>query len=249
MRILSNFHDYYDVGMGAGDFDDSLVYRRYKEQVEARHIPIMRQQYYERRNCPLEYRWALIGFCGKTYPVWEFNLTDRIGLQTKEARATRKFCYSVSDMDAWVRQHLRERDQEQWFAKEYDRKRSWPWSMRRHHFADYWERVFPERERDKHLDLFEKHHTPVWVRDTVPSRDHPNEGWNNRTVINACLKDYEFFRVFDPYLAFQEVSMFLGNMAMPEKPIPKMSDEDMAFIKGFDKHSFRKDPSPKKRKK
>jgi hypothetical protein len=48
-------------------------------------------------------------------------------------------------------------------------------------------------------------------------------------------------KLFEPYQAYQEISMFVNNLAIPEKPIPKMSDEDMASIKGFDKFSFRKD--------
>jgi hypothetical protein len=55
------------------------------------------------------------------------------------------------------------------------------------------------------------------------------------------LKKISFMQMFGPYQAYQEISMFVNNLAVPEKPIPKMSDEDMASIKGFDKFSFRKD--------
>ena len=48
-------------------------------------------------------------------------------------------------------------------------------------------------------------------------------------------------RIKDPYTAYQELSMYLGNMAFPNKPIPTISDEVMAEIKGFNKFSFRKD--------
>jgi hypothetical protein len=58
----------------------------------------------------------------------------------------------------------------------------------------------------------------------------------------------EFYRVFDPYQAYQEVAMWLSNQAVPIKPIPEMSDEIKAESKGFNKFSFRKDPSSKKRK-
>jgi hypothetical protein len=60
---------------------------------------------------------------------------------------------------------------------------------------------------------------------------------------NACLKDLEFFRIVDPYTAFQEIAMFLGGLAVPLKPIPHVDDKTMVEAKGFDKKwSFRKEP-------
>lgn len=61
---------------------------------------------------------------------------------------------------------------------------------------------------------------------------------------NACLKDVDFFRVFDPFTAFQELSMYYGGVLVhPNRPIPDVSDEDMVEVKGFDKKwSFRKPP-------
>ena len=42
--------------------------------------------------------------------------------------------------------------------------------------------------------------------------------------------------------------MFISNLAVPLKPIPKIDDKTMAEIKGFDKWSFRKEPGKKKRR-
>lgn len=58
--------------------------------------------------------------------------------------------------------------------------------------------------------------------------------------LNPNLKSYEFFRVKDAYSAFQEIEMWLSNQASPEKSIPSVSNNDMIEAKGFDlKHSFR----------
>jgi len=59
---------------------------------------------------------------------------------------------------------------------------------------------------------------------------------------NAPLKDFEFYKIFDPHTAYQEISMYMYNFAEPMKEIPEISDETMAEIKGFDKWSFRKEP-------
>jgi hypothetical protein len=47
---------------------------------------------------------------------------------------------------------------------------------------------------------------------------------------------------------YQEIAMFLGGLATPQKPIPVPSDKDMVSIKGFDRFSFRKEPTKKKKK-
>lgn len=58
------------------------------------------------------------------------------------------------------------------------------------------------------------------------------------------LRPHEFMRVFDPYTAFQEVQMYMANMAMPDRPIPELSNDDLAHSKGHgDRYSFRRAPS------
>ena len=67
-------------------------------------------------------------------------------------------------------------------------------------------------------------------------------------VVNGILKDFDFVKLFDPYQAFQELQMYLSNIAVPLKPIPEIDDVTMAEAKGFNKWSFRKERSSKKRK-
>lgn len=68
---------------------------------------------------------------------------------------------------------------------------------------------------------------------------------NNQFELNSCLKNLEFYRLFDTWRTYQEISMFLGGMASPEKPIPHIDDKIMVEVKGFDKYSFRKDKQKK----
>jgi hypothetical protein len=60
------------------------------------------------------------------------------------------------------------------------------------------------------------------------------------------LKDFEFYRKIDTYTAFQELAMFWGGLAQPNRPIPDVTDKDMVTAKGFNKWSFRKEPTKKK---
>lgn len=94
----------------------------------------------------------------------------------------------------------------------------------------------PIREKDKFLRYFEKYNCPIFAVHY------------SKIVINPCLKDYMFFKQFDPYTAYNRIERYLDSVLINKpKPIPKMSDEDMAEIKGFNKYSFRKDKSEKKR--
>lgn len=109
---------------------------------------------------------------------------------------------------------------------------SGPWHHLRH---DQFERFFQAaaEHRDKYGQMFQDNHCPVFTcrvgRECVVTH-------------NGRLKDLEFYRLVDPYTAFQEIAMFLGGMASPEKPIPKIDDKTMAQAKGFNKWSFRKEP-------
>lgn len=84
----------------------------------------------------------------------------------------------------------------------------------------------------KNDDLFIANHSPIVIVDGA------------KATWNAFLKPYGFMRIIDPYQAFQKIEMFLGNMAAPEKPIPKQSDIEKVKSHGFDpKMGFRKGKS------
>jgi hypothetical protein len=96
-----------------------------------------------------------------------------------------------------------------------------------------------EQHKDNYEKKFEEKKSPIFVcKSTIR--------WKRTIQWNACLKDYQFYQVFDTYMAYQEISMFLGSLAMPEKPIPTLDDKTMAESKGFNKWSFRKEPTKKR---
>ena len=56
------------------------------------------------------------------------------------------------------------------------------------------------------------------------------------------LGTIEFYKVFDSYQAFQELSMWVGNMPTPDHKMYQLSDKELITKHGFDKWSFRKPP-------
>ena len=76
-----------------------------------------------------------------------------------------------------------------------------------------------------------------------------NKEYKNLWYYNTDgLKHYEFQKRLDPYQAFQELSMFIGGV-LPRQgnPMIELTGEKIMLNKhGFDKWTFRKQPSAKR---
>ena len=141
---------------------------------------------------------------------------------------------------------------------EYFKSSKWNYSWRNRwwHALRYsvFEKWFTEIDKikDNYEDLFTENHSPIFVATstTVTKYDYLSHEHGkpekSKMVWNASLKEFEFFKVFEPYSAFQEITMFLGSLASPEKEIPEMTDDVKIGQKGFNEWSFRKPPSKKK---
>lgn len=68
---------------------------------------------------------------------------------------------------------------------------------------------------------------------------------HEQVVLNENLSKYDFMKVKDPYTAYQELRVYVSNMAMPEKPMPIIPNDMRIHTHGFDKWSFRKEPTGK----
>lgn len=256
MLIKSTFKDYYDVGMGQG-LDTSLVYNRFPKVVEVEQYPFGSfngsfDTYNYRGILGLAVESYCVGFCGKLYPILGVRHADYYGRNDKEARAQRRFCFTAEDVQNYVRANYKPDVYDDFMAREYRRKSKWPHHQRFMNFDHYFNGV-PNRglsdkqiaeqaaaSEKRRLKWFEENNCPLFLS-ICPETKRYHQG-PFQIVANACLKDVEFYRVFDSYAAFQELSMWLGNQAEPRKPIPKLDDVTMAEIKGFDKWSFRKPP-------
>lgn len=231
MRIISNFHDYYDTAMGYG-MDYDIIWLRKEKKVKQ---PPRIDSYISRSMnsgsvLDISVHTHIIGFCGKIYGCVELWLPDS---------NERTICYKIEEIDAFIDTNCKKKQKGYYYSKQGDRRYKFGYwwyksimGWRRGAFEKYFEKC--EKFRDDHEQFFLDNNTPVFIDN----------------IINAKLKDLEFYRVFDPYTAFQEIQMFYGRLKSPEKPIPKISDADMLEAKGFDpKWSFRKEPGKKRKRK
>lgn len=228
MRIISPFHDYYDTAMGYGvDYD--TVWIRREKKVEHTPGPSDRSYSYN-RELDLKYRSHRIGFCGKIYGCIVVTKPG-YGLD----KPISKICYKVEEIDKFVEENYKKKQIKYYYGEGSTYGwNAWRLNMgaRRGAFTHYWKRVAEVHE--KYEQFFIDNNTPVYLDN----------------VLNAQLKPVEFYRVIDPYTAFQEIQMFFGKLRSPERPIPDISDSDMLEAKGFDpKWSFRKEPGKKRKRK
>jgi hypothetical protein len=96
-------------------------------------------------------------------------------------------------------------------------------------------------KRSKDDSPFIEHKVPVWAC-------YRNGYLSAEMRKNPCLKDYEFYKVMDAFTAYQEIEMYLRNVLCDttHAPVPVGTDVEIAESKGYDKWSFRKEPSKKK---
>jgi hypothetical protein len=226
--------DYYDGVAGTVGIDKTIVYER--KTIE------MNQD--QDKDYPPEFKWGwrvketllkirgfrlkrkskydnvdifIIGFCGKLYLGWRF--------MTK-----------INDYNEFNQDIIYDSD----IAKKELEESSWQFKSIDEHI-NYINSYDP-------IDIFRKYNTPIFVYD-----DHYNRTFidshrdKSKFVVNPILKEYEFYKIFDSFSAFQEIQMFLsGVLGSNEKDIIEVDDKYKIPQHGFDKWSFRKEPEKKK---
>lgn len=219
MRIISPLRDYYDC-VQVGYASDDVVYLRHPFEEE---FPV---GLYSDFNNDFSVQECVVGFCGKTY----IGLTVNCGLKKQTV-------YSIEGLEKFLALHLHPKA---W--RQYQSTGTLIPGWRAKNYKLEFQRVFGGIER--------------WSKQKKPYASYilkelyPVCVLHNRVVeYNCLLKPYEFYRVFPPQQAFQEIQQYLANLAVPRKPIPEISDEIMAEIKGFDKFSFRKPKQKSNRRK
>lgn len=245
--------------MGLGQ-DQTFVYQRFaREEILTTypfHATATSKSSYDQGG--LHYTTVNIGFCGRVYAALKVN---RHQWEIEGNKDNIAYCYSIDDIDKYVDEHCSKKEQEGYHYHNksggYSVKaaRLWPWNQRRKELELFFTRgeEYYKQNPDRHRTRFEENHCPVFYAIYDGTRNKWNgkgngKGYEYKIVYDGKIEQFDFARIFDPYQAYQEVAMFLGGLAVPLKPIPTIDDSIMLEIKGFDKYSFRKDPSSKKRK-
>jgi len=267
MLIVSKFIDYYDrVGEQYG-VDKSIVYQRKTianppewkrkenpdmevvsqkdmDQISSRLQSVFRYNSFGPNAGELEFPrvterdehrvWWMVNFCGQIHILLEIEIA---GYQNGKEY--------ISSHSIWLTEDkILETLQEE--AKKPIKKAKWGRKGQ-----NEWAESIAVIQKLKSLDytqyMFERK-IPVFAARITSSRWNNTEG---HLILNPRLEDLEFWRVKDPFTAFQEIQQYISGVIGTGANEPVVtSDTYKIMAAGFDlKTSFRKDPGkPKPRK-
>lgn len=228
MLIISDFHDYYDTALAHG-IDKTCVYQRRQKKLDLptdRDSRIMLRVFRDRKGEQFCVRPWVIGFAGAVYPL--VTVTKRLG----RIEETDQVFYVMADLTRCLDERIPE------VRKNHNRYRSFWWNLSDLSLTRFYD---PARWH-AFLPLFERHRVPIFVvRFGQSSR-------KRKLILNPCLKEFRFMRIKDPYTALQDVHMYLsGVLGGLDRDMAEVDEKDRITQRGFNKWSFRREPTKKRR--
>jgi hypothetical protein len=210
VRLHTDFRDYYDHAVGFG-VDEKVHYNRLQV---AKQIDLRTST-----DLPRDERIGILGFCGTLYPfvcVERFDRTRDCDYDDEyDGKLVETFyAFDLAELSAYLNE---------WYGYvdgSYD-----------HHRDIELKRFFLEWSRNAD-EIFLELKSPIWLAYLL--KDSPNG------IVNPSLKEIGFERLKDPFSAFQEISTYLANILIEQKPIVIIDDKYRIEQHGFDlKESFR----------
>jgi len=244
MHIISKYKDYYDSIAGQVGIDKTRRYMRESSYVEydfkkistindwrsTYHLPAFdidkHRDYKKPKSEPDYYNYFIIGFCGKLYvgyyfkwkgdyqPYFNPNGTDDVEVITYDFNKVLELTGEYKKPDADTKKSI---------AK----------------FKSTWDVI----HNTKAIDIFRELNVPVFIYNPnhvslIDSTIVDRNEWK-ATQLNPVLKTYQFAKVFEPYMVFQEIFMFIGTLGNNENNMVEISDKDRMSSRGMDNTSFR----------
>lgn len=213
MKLHSDFHDYYDNAIGYG-IDEKVHYNRFQKSVDM-HLKSSADR-------PIHRRSGILGFCGTLFPFIQITRYDKKHdfdyLDDYDGRIVEEFyAFSVEE--------YREKE-EKWF--DYSDDFGLVDDSRRIKLKQFFV--------DWHLSddsIFLEYKVPTWRMQFYPERSN--------ALLNPNLREIGFERMKDSVTVFQEISMYIANIIVEQKPIAVVDDKHRIEQHGFDlKESFRR---------
>lgn len=239
MLIVSKFHDYYDVVLKQTGVDKTCVYNRETKSIEGtkeEQKALERKAWGKKGEKRKEWRpyeyvlEAVVGFAGELHPLIIHTFDEH---DESIAPPSTTFLYDLEECKEFLDEKFPETRK-----TDNDKKFRWSWQL---DMSDASLGEFFEGRKVKCFDrIFLEHKAPCFIATSCTG--------NNAIIeINPNLKEYKFFKVKDPYTAFQEIYMYLsGVIGMADRDTAEVGNDDRLAQRGFTKYSFRKDPTKKK---
>lgn len=241
MRIISDFHDYYDISISYG-IDPKCIYNRQTvryipskfEEVPsfARLFLTQGHRFFERNDLEkvVSRKFNILGidfltviFCGKIYACYRIEHSYDDYNYTYTAEKTLEILDNSNSSD--VREY---------FADDRSRTK---------YYRNYGN---PRMDVIKSFQVINDVNKTSLPTQILREADAPiillksGRGRYPTIYVNPTLKSIDFQKAVDPYTAFQELSMFNSSiLGIKENPIVDVSDKSKIEGHGFNKQSFR----------
>ncbi|BCG04716.1 hypothetical protein PPGU19_092840 (plasmid) [Paraburkholderia sp. PGU19] len=252
MRILSPFKDYYDTAMAHGS-DQSRVFVRNPETSELkldRDGDGVWDRYgqlagiadaFELRRGGVCLDACVVLFCGRIYKALRVHRLSSEAMKStsgsKPSEVEERIFYDGSE----ARHYLEGLLGPHWMKKKRQSFLEYDNPLANGTLAERLERYFQQQGSAELMQWSVENRTAIAVL-RVGGRFE-----KSFLKINPPLKNFQFYRLFGPVEAFQELDMFWGGvLALESRPTLSISDKDRIAQHGFNARSFRKDPSKKR---
>ncbi|MCK9439746.1 MAG: hypothetical protein WC188_11510 [Candidatus Caldatribacteriota bacterium] len=238
MKLISKEHDYYD-SISKFGIDKTCIYIRklaeyFEDEKEFKQIfsqlPIQNLKYIK-NTCDyysdnsvhiIVEEIGYVFFCGECF----------IFIHLKNHKTKQEiFAYSFEEVDTFINSVGSKKDIEKYNSKHLY-SNSFPLSK------ENVKEVFLQIKEIKNDNIIDFHHK---INCPIIYFEFNQNSSNNKLILNPILKKYEFFKIFDPYSAFQKISSFISGIMGGQCPkMIKIKDSVRLEKHGFDKvTSFR----------
>lgn len=243
MRIISKFRDYYDSLQAHGADNDLLLLRetvehkapdRYNRLPPTPFQPLFdhfdpcfahrsyhHDHFYQgfQKWSALKVQIGIVLFIGKPYLFFRTERTLKDAPLGTSAEV--RYIYDIDEMDTLVQEHGSPSIYE-YKVNRWSRRRSKSWAL------STWE-LACSKEFSAFASMMQA--PIIYISGRGQATTYPR------------LADFQFYKVIQPWQAYQELSMFLGNIAAPDRVPVTIADKDRVQQHGFDmKYGFRTRP-------
>lgn len=251
MRIISKFQDYYDSALAFGHDAHVVFDRKESEYIMTANRrmfsgtkhntypkeydfmkPILKARGSHRKGFDFSFEPFTVAFCGKVY--CGIKVSYRKGSMGEWSST---FVYDITSYTELLTKYGVRLDERQ------DNSRwSWEPDVKGSALCEKDVETYFARAGEDHVTFFAGKRKPIAICEREDGSVH-----NHRLRFNAPMSGVAFYKVLDPYTAFQELDMFIGGiMSREENPMAGISDEDLRDKKGFDKMSFKTPPTKRR---
>ena len=216
MRIISKFHDYYDIGLSYG-VDLNMLYVRETKEIKLRSLSQTPYKAFKNIFDKIvvninNVNVGVIGFCGKAYPFFTVSLHP--------SSQPNDFFYSYKSLKDFAskKNHNDDDITKTCKSKILDRlnRKGYYFSKKIVSVKEFDNNIVSSKMSD---EPFISVSSPIILVKFCAYKDYT-------ITINPMLRNYKFASQIDPYTAFQEIMMYLGSTLVKQvDPSVNFSDE------------------------